>query len=115
MRVAQNLNKLFRYYCVLPIFHTLYKFFVTYLVIFIYVFSKNADVVATCSGLPPNSHLTDIQLFELNASVVHKIALYCAEICPAAMFCCITSPVTCLVPMVSEVIKILIRIINFVV
>ncbi|XP_026462675.1 malate dehydrogenase, mitochondrial-like [Ctenocephalides felis] len=66
---------------------------------------KKADIVATCSGLPPNSHLTDIQLFELNASVVHKIALHCAEVCPRAMFCVITSPVTCLVPMVSEVYK----------
>ena len=63
---------------------------------------SGAEVVVIPAGVPRKPGMTRDDLFNVNASIVHKLSKACASICPEAHLLIITNPVNSTVPIARE-------------
>ncbi|VEL13008.1 unnamed protein product [Protopolystoma xenopodis] len=66
---------------------------------------SGAEIVIIPAGVPRKPGMTRDDLFNVNASIVAKLANMCAQACPKAFICIITNPVNSTVPIAAEVLK----------
>lgn len=59
------------------------------------------EVVVIPAGVPRKPGMTRDDLFNTNASIVATLAKACAEVCPNAMICIISNPVSFLYPLTT--------------
>lgn len=64
-----------------------------------------ANVVVIPAGVPRKPGMTRDDLFNTNATIVHKLAKACAKFCPTASILVIANPVNSTVPIVAETLK----------
>jgi malate dehydrogenase len=64
-----------------------------------------ANVVVVPAGVPRKPGMTRDDLFNTNATIVHKLAKACAKFCPTASILVISNPVNSTVPIVAETLK----------
>lgn len=64
-----------------------------------------AHVVVIPAGVPRKPGMTRDDLFNTNATIVHKLAKACAKFCPTASVLVIANPVNSTVPIVAETFK----------
>ena len=66
---------------------------------------EGADIVMIPAGVARKPGMDRSDLFNFNATVIHKLIGYCAQVCPSACIGIITNPVNTTVPIAAEVLK----------
>ena len=66
---------------------------------------SGADLVIIPAGVPRKPGMTRDDLFNINAGIVHALAVACAQHCPKAVLNIISNPVNSTVPIAAEVLK----------